>query len=393
MEQTDTSEPGGPEGQTTDCPVCLTPNIPPESATCPACHTDLGPLRRLADLARADFNEALALARAGATDAAIVRAAAAVTNDGRLIVARKLLGKLLWKVGRRSEALVQWQQAAELAPDDAELHGLLRRADRARPTRTMRIVTATALAGAVLLCATALALFHSDRTAERLAKLTVTVAELASDKSTSNEKLAGDIRRLERRAQEAEDRARHALSDLAKLREAKRQSDVRLVELDESLRGVGQSLELIRTQLASQRRANASLSKQLRARDQQQRDFIRDSLTAMLDLMKRADSSKLDAEAHELNGRIALLTSLADRYNDSGTSQADAERKKKVAAELAQARKQLETLEPRRRARLVPWEQAAKDILAGTRARAPVSPQTPSDRPDKPRAMPDTEKE
>lgn len=138
------------------CPICPRSDIPDDAAACPACGADLQPLRRVREMGQVAYNEAVHLARLGAADAALGRAAAALAIDGSLVPARTLLGKLLWQQGNRRAALHQLEQAAALAPADSDLRRLragLRRAEAIR-----WVVTVTAVAAATLLVAGVVAL-------------------------------------------------------------------------------------------------------------------------------------------------------------------------------------------------------------------------------------------
>lgn len=145
------------------CPVCPAENIPDDAQACPSCGADLKPMLRARELGAAVFNEALALAEAGATDAALSRSLAALALDDRLLAARKLLGKLLWKTGAARAALEQWRQAQAQAPDDEELKRLIAagrrevgRAARRRTARRTVAVVAAVLVAASLVCLAAM---------------------------------------------------------------------------------------------------------------------------------------------------------------------------------------------------------------------------------------------
>ncbi|MDF2627221.1 MAG: hypothetical protein K0R39_1052 [Symbiobacteriaceae bacterium] len=140
-----------------DCPVCPRVDIPADATVCPSCGVDLTPLRRATELGAAAYNEALRLAEAGASDAAMARAAVALTLDESLVPARVLLGKLLWNQGQCQAAQAQWQQAASRASEDAELRRLVDAAAvRLRRDRLARLVKPAGAALLALLLAAAI---------------------------------------------------------------------------------------------------------------------------------------------------------------------------------------------------------------------------------------------
>ncbi|HYG57949.1 MAG TPA: hypothetical protein VD902_07780 [Symbiobacteriaceae bacterium] len=137
-----------------DCPVCPRVDIPDDASVCPSCGVDLTPLLRVKELGAAEYNEALRLAEAGAADAAMGKAAAALALDHSLVPARVLLGKLLWNQGQARAALAQWQQAAGVAQADPEIRALVEAATHTvRRERLARVAGPAAAALLVLVLA------------------------------------------------------------------------------------------------------------------------------------------------------------------------------------------------------------------------------------------------
>lgn len=138
------------------CPVCPAANIPNEAQACPGCGVDLTPIHRVSELAKTHFNDSLRLAEEGFTDDAVGRLMAALALEPRFVMARKLLGKLLWRKGLICEAESHWRQAAAETPEDGEVKDLLAAAKKHRRRRTLRRLGITGLgtlAAALLLSA------------------------------------------------------------------------------------------------------------------------------------------------------------------------------------------------------------------------------------------------
>ncbi|MFJ1702566.1 hypothetical protein [Kitasatospora sp. NPDC088346] len=80
------------------CPQCAVP-ADQESLRCPSCREDLAALVRLRYAGRIDYNEALALARAGDGASALVLLRRAVAAEPELRPARALLAELSARAG------------------------------------------------------------------------------------------------------------------------------------------------------------------------------------------------------------------------------------------------------------------------------------------------------
>jgi len=106
-------------------------NISDGEAVCPNCRADLGALRRIRGLAASYYNQGLQAARAGSYEAAERSLHTAIGLDEGLARARVLLGKLLWRQGRREEAEREWQEATAASPGDESIVELLAQAQAA----------------------------------------------------------------------------------------------------------------------------------------------------------------------------------------------------------------------------------------------------------------------
>lgn len=121
-------------GHTGDCLVCEN------------CGTDLAPIHRLRDLAVFHYNAALALVDHGDDAASIRELYAALATAPSWLAVRVLLGKLLWKSGRKEEAKAEWCLAAQENPDDATVNALL---DATKQTPSRRFPTLGTVSAAI----------------------------------------------------------------------------------------------------------------------------------------------------------------------------------------------------------------------------------------------------
>ncbi|MGH8550710.1 MAG: hypothetical protein ACRERU_19340 [Methylococcales bacterium] len=114
---------------------------------CENCGTDLAPIHRLRDLAVFHYNAALASVDRGDDAAAIREVYAALATDPSWLAVRVLLGKLLWKSGRREEAKAEWCLAAQEYPDDATVNALLDATKQTPSRRFPHLPTVSAAIG------------------------------------------------------------------------------------------------------------------------------------------------------------------------------------------------------------------------------------------------------
>ncbi|MBI5085012.1 MAG: hypothetical protein HZB13_10505 [Acidobacteria bacterium] len=133
-----------------NCPVCPRQDLEEEALECPNCGADLTPLRRVAGLARREYNSALECARQGGGESAMRHASAAAALDPGWSRPKVLLGKLLWIAGRKREAAVVLAEAAALSPGDGLLPQMARSAARGAALRRLANWGAGA-AGVILL--------------------------------------------------------------------------------------------------------------------------------------------------------------------------------------------------------------------------------------------------
>ncbi|MER8187376.1 hypothetical protein [Kitasatospora sp. NPDC094015] len=84
------------------CPQCGVP-ADRDSLRCPSCREDLAALVRLRYAGRIDYNEALALARAGDDPGALVLLRRALAAEPDLLPARELLARVAARTGAAEE--------------------------------------------------------------------------------------------------------------------------------------------------------------------------------------------------------------------------------------------------------------------------------------------------
>ncbi|MEV4616168.1 hypothetical protein AB0K43_26770 [Kitasatospora sp. NPDC049258] len=85
------------------CPQCAVP-ADRDSLRCPSCREDLAALVRLRYAGRIDYNEALALARAGDDPSALVLLRRALAAEPDLHPAQRLLARISARSGTTEEA-------------------------------------------------------------------------------------------------------------------------------------------------------------------------------------------------------------------------------------------------------------------------------------------------
>jgi flagellar motor protein MotB len=120
---------------TIGCPVCPASQIPPDSPKCDHCGTDLRPILRVRELSAVYFNRALAAAAEGDHNRALEALYASLAADTHNATARVMLGKILWRLGHRRDAVQQWTLAAQEARDHQQARRLLAEARKRRRTR------------------------------------------------------------------------------------------------------------------------------------------------------------------------------------------------------------------------------------------------------------------
>ncbi|MFA5251558.1 MAG: tetratricopeptide repeat protein [Phycisphaerae bacterium] len=140
------------------------------------------------------------MVEAGATDAAMIRVAGAMSMDDKFPEARKLLGKLLWEKKQFREAVEQWQQVLAITPEDEEAKNLLAKAKRQLKLRTVRIIAALIAVVVIFMFALFVPTYISFKSInmhlEQVSKNNVQLAELQQQVKfleKQQENLAADI--------------------------------------------------------------------------------------------------------------------------------------------------------------------------------------------------------
>lgn len=133
-----------------NCPACPRTDIEPQDLACPNCGLDLAPLHRLHELSEFYGNEAIALCERGRYAEALQKMMTAAELGEESSRVHILLGKILWKLDRREEAVPHWRRAAERDPECEEAGYLLemgaRELSRARRKTSPIRIAAVALA-------------------------------------------------------------------------------------------------------------------------------------------------------------------------------------------------------------------------------------------------------
>jgi flagellar motor protein MotB len=137
------------------CPVCPLHNVPSDATSCPNCRTDLGPLRKIHGLPSALIGEAITLARHGDAESAIEKLYGALSLGSSAGQIRSLIARILWRMGRRQDAVEQWHAILRADPGDRITARLVRTAEkvmhqRRRQAAAVRAVGAAVIAAVVL---------------------------------------------------------------------------------------------------------------------------------------------------------------------------------------------------------------------------------------------------
>jgi len=115
-----------------DCPCGYGKNIKENQKICPACGTDLTPLHRLNALPRAYYDEGKKLAGDNQLDRAIEKLMATVSLDPYFTASYKALGDIYYQKGLHDEAVIQYEKALKLDPENEEIKKAKAEADEAK---------------------------------------------------------------------------------------------------------------------------------------------------------------------------------------------------------------------------------------------------------------------
>lgn len=138
------------------CPVCPAEAIAADAKTCPACGTDLLPVKLVREVGARYFNRALHLAVQRKHRDAVDSMLVARTFLPPSVSIVRVLGKMLWAAGDPTAAVNAWREGAAAYPDDEETRALLTAAERqkrraARPVAPVAIaILATAVVSAAI---------------------------------------------------------------------------------------------------------------------------------------------------------------------------------------------------------------------------------------------------
>ncbi|MFW6119008.1 MAG: tetratricopeptide repeat protein [Planctomycetota bacterium] len=401
------------------CPVCPKTDISAEAQECPNCGTDLTPVRRLRELCAAQFNEALRLADAGATDAAMARAAAALSLDDEFVPARKLLGKLLLGKGRVEEAIAQWEQAAAQCPEDGEVQRLL---SSGRELKSRRLVKRASTIAVGILVAS-LVLFglpyvHYRTASRRVDTLLSPLAELQEYRKAHSRPdsdytfLRDELAKTEGALREASFafsryRGTHSRSDAdyAVLKDEKAQiekahadlmraftryrethsradSDYaflqdKLTRTEESLKGVSARVEDLAAQLAEERATGEQVRQaleEIRARVESTHGTMHERHRRVLELaadmhetLRPPEADELTVKVEECRQKIDRLVAARKDYESRALVGMRAIEHFCAGQKLKRARKRLRSLEGQYAERVRPWEKSMHALQAALR--------------------------
>jgi flagellar motor protein MotB len=136
-------------GSRLTCPVCPLKDVPSDATTCPNCGTDLEPLRRILTLPHRLVAEAITLAKGGDSDSAIEKLYGALQLGSPPNHVRSLIAGVLWRTGRRQDAVRQWHKILLVDAGDRAAARLARAGERALQQVRRRAATAKIM-GSVL---------------------------------------------------------------------------------------------------------------------------------------------------------------------------------------------------------------------------------------------------
>lgn len=379
------------------CPVCPISDIPDEAQQCEGCGTDLSPIQRVRELAKAQFNAAVSLAEMGDMEEATNRILAALAIDERLVEGRRLAGKLLWQCGRREEAVQQWRKALAFAPQDQEIVEMLAVAHREKSEARRRWAVPVFVAFVVVvLCAFSMyaPLRAVGRRLDRLEEETVAgraYCETHSRPDTDYVALQADLGRAGRRAESLSRefslyRAAHGHPDTVYVELVERTATIqeqaeavsaalaaqqdlsgqmaaqekalggRLDAQAEALRGrldaLGERQTAMASALASAVKAGDERSAVMAA---QYRSILEASLPALESLVP-GDVEALTAEVQSLRTEKERLREETSEYRSRQLTWSEQQRKWYVSQRLTYVERRLTYLEPQYEARVVPWD-------------------------------------
>jgi len=364
------------------CPVCPADNIAPGERKCPNCGTDLTAILKVNELAAAEFNDALALAQAGAVDGALLRAAAAAALDERFTAARVLLGKLLWRKNQFAEAVDQWQEALALDPDNRDVKQLL--ASARGKMRRRSLLGAARAVGAVFAFAAVL-----------VVAVVVSAQYVGARPAQSgpNRSDADDWRAFYGHSDAEYDQLKASLSDVnTKLTAANAELAAARTDLASGLAARNEMSRSFQSQLqqlaenhgrerAELSRANdsaaaaiESLRQELRltlSRAQARDRDTRDSLAYVLELLRPAGADKLSERIKTLQKELGELSAQEAKYKDRPYL-FDQIKLSRARKGLAACRRELDACQAEYEARVAPWERGM--ALLKTQAPAETDP-------------------
>lgn len=349
------------------CPVCPFADIPEGVKRCPNCDTDLTAVLRANEVAVAEFNNAVVLAQAGALDAALLRAATAVSLDERFAPARTLLGKLLWRKGQFAEAVSQWEQTAAVDPGSRTIAELLR-SSRTKMRRRLALKAAAGVMALALIAAVAAMPFVSARSAA--ARIGDSVKAAMAERGTAPGPADAAYAQLAASLSDATLKLSAMDADLKAM-------TAQLSEREAAWREAGRSAELREQRLAEARetehadfvRANSSsaaamedLRRELRlVREQSgaREQLARDSMLQILSLLRPADADRLSEQLEALaRERDRLRVDEAGYANKARMYLLDRIRLERVRRRLAVCLRSIEECQAKYKATMAPWEQS-----------------------------------
>lgn len=314
------------------CPVCPAHDIPEDSTTCPSCDADLTIIHRLREIAKAQYNESLQMAKVGAIDNAITKAIGALSANDHCTEARKLLGKLFWKKKQFCQAIDQWEQALAFTPEDEELKELLSSAKQKLRLQTLKKTFLSAIILVVLLCIVFIPSYMLLRNIRRYSNNEFSNETFVTQREFNQfiEPYQETSKRLENLKQQIEDLSNQQIETISTLTKA--------IESNKN--------EIITAGITFDKR-NIHLTR---------------SLILLLESLRPSNAEDLVVEINELNSELERLHKLEKKYRSRGIILIDAINVNDTRKKINRIVRRLDSLQKQYNEQVVPWQRAMEII-------------------------------
>lgn len=319
------------------CPVCPVSDIPDNTSICPGCGTDVSPFRRVKELAKVHYNDAIRMVNEGAVDTAINRVMAALSIDDEFPEARKLLGKLFWRKKQFADAINQWQQLLAARPEDKEILELLTRAKhKQRRKRMLKFtVSAAVLAMFIFLLSTQIYVLLKVSTGQ-----TKQPVEIALETALQN----GGIVNQENQF----------IDRVSSSQTSNSEQDAGLHNLERMIVEIQQKQAALAKDIEADRDAISETNQKIEIHQHN----IAKSLSTMLELLRPKDIEILEGQIKALELRAEVLRGWEEKYKSRDIFLIDAINRGVVKDRLSRVEKELELLKERYDRQMAPWNKA-----------------------------------